>query len=389
MQTIDRADEVEMGRNDARGDIGEQFHFNNQVTRFVESVRREQQQSAAVTDSQNLGSEVNVPGFEDAKGRAERAIIEAEKFKASIVEPPGKNLQYVNFRNDGDSHVVLSKDLILSGASNNTNGSMLSENGSGMSDDDFFHLTCHIDPSLMHKIEKGEFGELERLLPKDRLSGNGDTNRLEWIQQDGATFLAPATKQSKIGSIRRWEQAFRAYATIYCAANPRRSKEIWQYISVINTAAASYVWDNVYNYDITFRHLMAFNPNRSWAVTYNQMWNLSMKEPLPRNVAPGRNYSSFGNGFGNNQRANQDNRNYNNNVGHGGARKPQYCWGFNRGIKCKFGKNCKYIERCKYCDSPSHGINVCPKVNDKTKSPNNGNAGNNGSNANGKGKPSN
>ena len=70
---------------------------------------------------------------------------------------------------------------------------------------------------------------------------------------------------------------------IYCAANPQRSKEIWQYISVINTAASAYAWDNVYNYDITFRHLMAFNPGRSWAVTYNQMWNLSMQDPLPKN----------------------------------------------------------------------------------------------------------
>ena len=52
-------------------------------------------------------------------------------------------------------------------------------------------------------------------------------------------------------------------------------KEIWQYITVINTAASSYIWDNVYNYDITFQHLWLFNPSRSWAVTYNQMWNLS------------------------------------------------------------------------------------------------------------------
>ena len=82
---------------------------------------------------------------------------------------------------------------------------------------------------------------------------------------------------------RHWEQAFRAYATIYCGANPKRSKEIWQYITVINTAATSYSLENVYNYDIMFRHLMAFNPQCSWAVTYNQMWNLSMKDPLPKN----------------------------------------------------------------------------------------------------------
>ena len=82
---------------------------------------------------------------------------------------------------------------------------------------------------------------------------------------------------------RHWEQAFRAYATIYWGANPKRSKEIWQYITVINTAATLYSLENVYNYDIMFRHLMAFNPQCSWAVTYNQMWNLSMKDPLPKN----------------------------------------------------------------------------------------------------------
>ena len=27
---------------------------------------------------------------------------------------------------------------------------------------------------------------------------------------------------------------------------------------------------------------MAFNPNHSWAVTYNQMWNLSMRDPIPK-----------------------------------------------------------------------------------------------------------
>ena len=26
--------------------------------------------------------------------------------------------------------------------------------GSGVSDDDFFHLTCHIAPSIIHKIRK-------------------------------------------------------------------------------------------------------------------------------------------------------------------------------------------------------------------------------------------
>ena len=137
---------------------------------------------------------------------------------------------------------------------------------------------------MIHKIEKGEFVKLEKLLPKDKIGNRPDEGRMEWVHRDGGTFLVPTQKDAKITSFRRWEQAFRAYATIYCRANPHRSKEIWQYITVINTAASSYTWENVYNYDITFRHLMAFNPQRSWAVTYNQMWNLSMRDPIPKIV---------------------------------------------------------------------------------------------------------
>ena len=46
--------------------------------------------------------------------------------------------------------------------------------GSGVSDDDFFHLTCHIEPSLIHKIEKGEFIKLEKLLPKEKYNKNDE-----------------------------------------------------------------------------------------------------------------------------------------------------------------------------------------------------------------------
>ena len=35
-------------------------------------------------------------------------------------------------------------------------------------DDDFFHVTCHIELGLKENIECGEFVESERLLPKSR-----------------------------------------------------------------------------------------------------------------------------------------------------------------------------------------------------------------------------
>ena len=38
----------------------------------------------------------------------------------------------------------------------------------GISDDDFFHLICHVDPALKTKIENGEYVDLDKLLPRDR-----------------------------------------------------------------------------------------------------------------------------------------------------------------------------------------------------------------------------
>ena len=201
---------------------------------------------------------------------------------------------------------------------------------------------------------------MEKLLPKDRLGKSNEDNRLEWVQKDGGTFLVPAQRDSKIGSFRKWEQAFRAYATIYCAANPHRSKEIWQYITVINTAASSFIWENVYNYDITFRHLMAFNPQRLWSVTYNQMWNLSMRDPLPK-MQTAKHFQNNSNNFSQGgNRNNSSNGHFSNN-----KKKSDYCWNFNRGVACKFGNKCKFIERCSYCDSASHGVHSCYKLQKK------------------------
>ena len=87
-----------------------------------------------------------------------------------------------------------------------------------------------------------------------------DLHHLEWVRDGNNTFLVPAKKQSKINCFHRWEQSFHIYATIYCGKHPSRAREIWQYISVINTAASSFVWSNVYNYDIIFHQLMQFKP---------------------------------------------------------------------------------------------------------------------------------
>ena len=334
-----------------------QTHINNNVIHdiaaFVESIRvSERDRAEAGGSGQNSQQQLvteqseqhdrDVAAYAAAKEKAENAVLEAEKFKAVLADPPG------------EFQVVETPVSQINQPSKCLEIETIRDIGSGISDDDFFHLTCHVDSALISKIEKGEFVDLDKLLPKDKRKKFIDDNRMEWVHSDGGTFLAPVSdRTSKITNFRRWEQAFRVYATIYCGANPRRSKEIWQYITVISTAASSYMWDNVSEYDVTFRHLMAFNPNRSWAVTYNQCWNLCMREPMtPRfntfqkpanNFAGGNSGGKF-------------------NTGHKKRGKPDYCWNFNRGIPCKYGKKCRFIERCSYCDNGSHGINQCPKL---------------------------
>ena len=248
------------------------------INNFVEAVRIQQHPDDEVIRRR---SDVAAVEMQEAQRRAEHGILEAEKFTATVEQPgnPSKFLlpQPLSLAHDRPNGPIARMNVGVG----TDNAARIFDIGSGVSDDDFFHLTCHIEPSLIHKIEKGEFVELEKLLPKDKF-GKIEEGRMEWVHRDGGTFLVPVQRDGKISGFRRWEQAFRAYATIYCGANPHRSKEIWQYITVINTAASSYAWDNVYNYDITFRHLMAFNPHRSWAVTYNQMWNLSMRDPIPK-----------------------------------------------------------------------------------------------------------
>ena len=360
-----------------------------QVSDFVENIRVENQHRRANScdRSQNFSNAtrriVQPPPanleLENARACNEQEIVNAERHRVGAEIPGMSNFETSNLQVGGN--VDCGQNLMheqgdepcVPNLMNPTlvNQSNIPNIGSGVSDDDFFHLICYIDPALIHKIEKGEFVELDKSLPRNRNSnGNfrNDEDRFEWVQRDGGTFLVPAARDNRITGIRKWEQAIRVYATIYCGANPHRLKEIWQYISVINTAAASYAWDNVYNYDITFRHLMAFNPNRSWAVCYNQMWNLSMRDPLPKNKtgsnSNGTQWPSHarqnrnGNGNGQPQPSTSGTSN--------GKKRPDYCWNFNKGVK--FGARCRFIERCSYCDSPNHGVNACPKAKDKEES---------------------
>ena len=118
----------------------------------------------------------------------DQMLQEAEQFKVTISAPKGNDLQQ-----------GVRANLTVE-------GSMSVDN-----DDDFFHVTCHIEPGLRDKIIKGEFVDLEKLLPRSGFR-TGEERRLELVSHDGMTYFTPVQdRQSKINSIRKWEQAFRAF----------------------------------------------------------------------------------------------------------------------------------------------------------------------------------
>ena len=212
-------------------------------------------------------------------------------------------------------------------------------------DDEFYHVTCHVDSRLKQRIQKGEYVELETLIPKAHGQLLKDDERLQqYVTKGGYTYWAPPERETKISNIRKWEQAFRVFAAIYCQANLTRSVEIWQYVHTINSAAVSFDWENVYYYDITFRQMMAERPTRSWAKTYSQLWHAAMCDPLPKGGPPGRPPS--------------------NSSGRGGGSKyndwkDRCCWCYNRG-KCRKW-NCGFGHRCSTCGSYSHYYKTCNK----------------------------
>ena len=104
-------------------------------------------------------------------------------------------------------------------------------------------------------------------------------------------------------------------------------------------------------------------------MTYNQMWNLSMRDSFPKNQGSYHRGNQFQFHHGNNKQHGHGNgNNGNSGNGSGQRRKSDYCWNFNKGVPCKFGKKCRFIERCKYCDSANHGFNTCPKYEQKRNS---------------------
>ena len=285
----------------------------------------------------------------------DQLLVQAEKFRAKVEAPKGTK-NFGDLLLPYDYEQLRSKFVKPEGLAPIDPEIMILRNFD--QDDEFFHITSQIEPALRAKIERGEYIELERLLPKDWASmcrpGEELNKQLfQLITQGTDTYLEPPMqKTGKINSVRKWDQAFRVYAAVYTCANPERSSEIWQYIYVIHTAAAANLWENVYFYDINFRELIACKPWKSWGKTYTQGWNMAFNNNAAAAQSHGHQSSVHQGGMG-----------YKNggNFSGGKSWKDSCCWKFNKNKCNKTASDCSFDHRCTYCGIWNHGFHNCRK----------------------------
>ena len=302
--------------------------WETQLNDFVTNIRlgtQEQMKQGNVPQPSMSGAhrrlnfEEEERNVEDVQQLARDRIVEAEKFKATLEPPKGRS-----------NYLIKPSSLEFPDAPL-------------LDDDDFIQVSCHLDQPTEEKIIGSKYLEFDKLLGKQ----NRATNPMEPKRGEiiNGVFIGPAEEKGvKISNVYLWEKAFRIYMSVYTWAHPTKAVEMVQYMHTIHHAASKYVWENVYQYDITFRQMMEKNPNRSWGKTFNQMWNMCLCEPLPR-------------GSQNPAYAGQGKKS-------GDRNAKGICWRFNKGI-CNYPE-CRYPHKCTYCGGTNHGAHVCFKKTRKS-----------------------
>ena len=162
----------------------QQLNLIDQISNFVEKLRVEDDKKRKRKESSKRDRE-----SEEVLDAAERAIVTAEKNKAELEIPRGK------------------EDLIFPSQSIEMGKVPCVDFTVSDQDGDFFNINCHIDDNLKEKIERGEYVALEKLLFKLRQSLRGpedEEDKIEVIKKNGLSYRIPTSneKEEKIYSLK-------------------------------------------------------------------------------------------------------------------------------------------------------------------------------------------
>ena len=141
----------------------------NHVSDFVDAARQEFENVNITLERPRRQSEVVVLGHKDVERQVDQTVIEAKRFKAAILPPSGRNMlnmfNMVNENESGDGvnpvplaipemHVNMNQGRLSDPRQMDYEGQLvnsLSIISKGTTDDDFFHLICHIDGNLKER----------------------------------------------------------------------------------------------------------------------------------------------------------------------------------------------------------------------------------------------
>ena len=175
--------ENDIGSRSERGEDRRQNRHSRSRSRSATPARR-QNTTPEYTGHGNAREASDHGHRRERRSIADDIVIQAEKFKASIMPPKGNESDEQNNIGINEYNADFSRNL-------QEMIHLLKQQKGGDTqdtDDDFFHVTCHVDATLKAKIAKGEFVDLDRLLPKSRVQlMYGSESEIEVIKKNGAS----------------------------------------------------------------------------------------------------------------------------------------------------------------------------------------------------------
>ena len=259
--------------------------------------------------------------------KAKCLVNDAEAAKARIYEVPGK----YDSDSDDDHQLQVIRDF----RKNIPTVQM---------DEDYRLVASHIDHKMRIQIINHEYIDFAKLLPRNRVGQVSEDQILQMVNRGGVPgFVQVADRTQSIHNYARWEQAFRVFSDVYTERYPARATELIQYNHVIHMAAQSYVWDNVYSYDIEFRKHMNLHPSRNWGIILTMAWTMCIKD---------RHSQQFrGQGLNDKKHSKPPPSE---------MKTRKACIDFNKG-NCTYGPKCKFDHRCGMCNKYGHGSHACKR----------------------------
>lgn len=256
-----------------------------------------------------------------AKDRTDQLVVEAERQKANLERPLTGNATLQQKDLDESSHL-------------NTPGTTDLE-----CDKKLYALSVHLDKSLVSRIIRGEFIDLSKLLPRDKVVPEDDIDKVQIVSKDGKPAFEPFFDKDStiITNYRRWELAFDIYAGVYTRAHPLRAPELYEYKHTIRRASDTFIWSNVYDYDKVFRTHMQFNPRRTWALKHQDAWSDHVRVFKSSAQGAALDVSTS-------------------------SKKRKPCRFFNKNGKCTKGSSCEFDHKCSFCNIFGHGRYNCRKL---------------------------